>query len=113
MKHIIFIFLILALTACNQNRNNEYICNPETKGFTKSTRIIIFKDKVSEATQDQKQYTYDIIEETNEKIIFGYKSMHKVDTAPHTFYKRTKKYKFDVKGTTKTLFGVWACEKIN
>ena len=61
MKHIIFIFLLLALTACNQNRNNEYICNPETKGFTKSIRIIILKDKVYEATQGQKQYTYDIL----------------------------------------------------
>ena len=113
MKHIIFIFLILALTSCSQNRNDEYICNPETKGFTKAVKIIILKDKVSTATQGNKKYTYDILEETTKKIVFGYKGTMTVDTAPYTFYKRTKKHKIDRTTSEDTFFVVYGCEKIN
>ena len=113
MKYIIFIFLVLALTSCNQNRKDEYICNPETEGFTKSIKMTIFKDKVLTAMQDSKQYSYNILEETPKKIIFGYKRTMTVDTAPYTFYKRTKKYKMDRTSSENTFFGVWGCEKIN
>jgi hypothetical protein len=113
MKHIIFIFLLLALTSCSQNRNDEYVCNPETKDFTEAVKIIILKDKVSTATQGDKKYTYDILEETSKKIVFGYKETMEVDTAPYTFFKRTKKYEVDHATSDNSFFGIWGCEKIN
>ena len=113
MKYIIFTFLFLFLTSCSQNRNDEYICSPETKGFTKSMKMIILKDKVLTAKQSSKEYFYDILEETPKKIVFGYKSTMTVDTAPYTFYKRTKKYKIDRSTSEATFFAVYGCEKIN
>ena len=113
MKYIIFTFLFLFLTSCSQNRNDEYICNPETKNFTRAVKITILKDKVLSARQDAKQYSYDILKETSKEIIFGYELTMTVDTAPYTFYKRTKKYKIERSTSENSYFVVYSCEKIN
>ena len=40
------VVLGLLLSGCNQNRNNEYICNPITQGGHSDVSLEIYKDGV-------------------------------------------------------------------
>ena len=114
MKKLLGILVLgLLLSGCNQNRNDEYICNPTTTNITKSTHLKISKDKVKSTAQGEPEYTYDILEEKYDRIVFGYKSMGEDQIIKHVFYKKTKIYKWHTAGTTNSLLIVYNCQKMN
>ena len=99
----------LSLASCNQNRNDEYTCNPISGGATKSANLKISKDKVKVAVEGEQEYTYSILEEKSDRISFG----HQGSTMIQVFYKKTKKYKWDSGFKKKTLIIIYDCQKIN
>jgi hypothetical protein len=113
MRFIYFISIFLFITSCNQNRDNEYVCNPITKGFKKSLSLKISKDKVKSVTQGAPEYTYAILEEKYDRIVFGYKNLVGKGQTERVFYKKTLKYKWASISNKNSLIAVYQCQKMN
>ena len=108
MKKVLAIIVLGLLTSCTQqNRNDEYTCNPISGGATKSQNLTILKDKVKTSTAGEQEYTYAIIEEKSDRISFGLGGMTQI------FYKKTNKYKWQSSSKKKTLIIIYDCLKIN
>ena len=115
MKKLLGILVLgLLLTSCNQNRNDEYICSPISQGNYKDLSLEFFKDTVKYQITGDPQYTYDILVEKSDRIIFGYKSLDKLQ-AKQVFYKKTKKFKWDSSYEKKkySFTIVYDCSKLN
>ena len=110
-KILAIIVLGLFLTSCNQNQNrhDEYICNPISKRASEVS-VEIFKDRVTTQISNQPLYTFAILEEKPDRIIFGYKNFPGTQTK-QTFYKKTKKFKWDAPNGKMVI--VYSCLKLN
>tara|TARA_B100001094_G_C17618366_1_gene524617 strand:- start:202 stop:552 length:351 start_codon:yes stop_codon:yes gene_type:complete len=116
MKKLLAIIVLgLFLASCTQqNRNDEYICKFISGTPHEDVTLEIYKDKVKMQYVSGANYTYQIIEEKSDRIIFGYTNLGE-NQAKSTFYKKTKKFKWESSyKKTKNFFTViWACEKLN
>ena len=107
MKKLLGIIVLGLLTSCTQqNRNDEYTCNPISGGATKTQNLTILKDKVKTVAAGEKEYTYLIIEEKSDRISFGVGKMTQI------FYKKTNKYKWQ-SSSKRSLIIIYDCLKIN
>ena len=117
MKKLLAIMILGSfLASCTQqNRNDEYICK-FLSGKTKQPDVTleIFKDQVNLIYSDGSKYRFSILEEKSDRIIFGYEPKNE-DNMKQTFYKKTKKYRFDSSWKkTKNFFSViYDCQKLN
>ena len=114
MKKLLAIIVLgLLLASCTQqNRNNEYICNPIVQGNHKDLKLEILADKVKYArVNSDNEFVYDILEEKSDRIIFGY-SLKPSKKNKRIFYKKTKKLKLEYGGKDRLLV-VYNCEKLN
>ena len=110
MKKVLAIIVLGLLISCTQqNRNDEYTCNPISGGATKSQNLKILKDKVKTSAGGEKEYTYSILEEKSDRISFG----HQGSAMIQIFYKKTNKYKWDSGSKENTVIVVYDCLKIN
>tara|TARA_E500000178_G_C16513263_1_gene526813 strand:+ start:187 stop:456 length:270 start_codon:yes stop_codon:yes gene_type:complete len=89
------------------------VCNPITKGFKKSLSLKISKDKVKSVTQGAPEYTYAILEEKYDRIVFGYKNLVGKGQTERVFYKKTLKYKWASISNKNSLIAVYQCQKMN
>jgi outer membrane lipoprotein-sorting protein len=114
MKKLLAIVVLgLFLASCTQqNRNNEYICNPIVQGNHQDLKLEILADKVKYARVNSDEFVYDILEEKSDRIIFGYKSSKASKKNKRIFYKKTKKLKLEYGGKDRLLV-VYNCEKLN
>ena len=106
----------LFLASCTQqNRSDEYLCK-FISGNTKQPDVTleIFKDQVNLQYPDGSKYKFSILEEKSDRIIFGI-APKKEYHSKKTFYKKTKKYRFDSSWKkTKNFFSViYQCQKLN
>ncbi len=113
MKKLLAIVVLgLLLISCTQqNRNDEYICNPIVKGNHEDLKLEIFKDKVKYARVNSQEFIYEILEEKSDRIMFGYKRL-KSNKNKRIFYKKTKKLKLEYGGDDPLLV-VYSCEELN
>jgi len=116
MKKFLGILVLgLLLVSCNQNRNEEYFCKfISGKKQQDDVTLEISKDQVNLQYSSGTEFIYSILEEKSDRIIFGLKPKKEYHTK-QTFYKKTKKYRFDSSWKkTKNFFTViYACEKLN
>lgn len=113
-KLLAIVFLGLLLTSCNQTSSGEYFCkNIMQKGYDDMT-LEITKKTVRSTYTDGLNFTYSILKETKDIIIFGYTGSGENQTR-QTFYKKTKKFKWESSydETTKNYFMIIRdCQKL-
>lgn len=115
-KLFAFVILSLFITSCTQqNRNEEYVCKfLSGKKKHDDVTLEILKDQVNLQFSDGSKYNYSILEEKSDRIIFGHKPKDE-NNMKQTFYKKTKKYRFDSSWKkTKHFFSViYECQRLN
>ena len=115
MKKLLAIVVLgLFLASCNQNIKGEYYCKNIMEKEYEDVTLEISKDKVNYSYIDGLSYTYDILEEKPDRIVFGYKSMGE-NQMKQTFYKKTMKFKWEssYKKTKNSFMVIRDCEKLN
>ena len=114
MKKLLGIVVLgLLLNSCTQqNRNDEYFCK-SVDGSRKNLKLEVLKDKVNYTRVNSKKFSYEILEEKSDRIVFGYKNLIETkNMSIRTFYKKTKKLKLEYPGE-KTSIAIYNCEKLN
>ena len=117
MKKLLTIVVLGSfLASCTQqNRNDEYLCKfLSGKRKQPDVTLEIFKDQVNQQYSDGSKYKFSILEEKSDRIIFGIAPKKEYHTK-QTFYKKTKKLRFDSSWKkTKNFFSViYDCQKLN
>ena len=117
MKKLLAIVVLgLLLISCTQqNRNDEYICKFSSgKKPQEDITLEISKNTVKLQYEDGTNFTYTILEEKSDRIIFGYTGANEYQQK-QTFYKKTKKFKWEssYKKTKNFFMIIWQCEKLN
>ena len=74
----------------------------------------ISKDKVKVQYIDGSGYTYSILQEKSDRIVFGYESMGE-NQMKQTFFKKTMKFKWEssYKKTKNKFMVIRDCQKLN
>ena len=70
-------------------------------------------EKVKSVTQGAPEYTYAILEEKYDRIVFGYKNLVGKGQTERVFYKKTLKYKWASISNKNSLIAVYQCQKMN
>lgn len=113
-KLLAIIALGLFLASCTQNSKGEYYCKNIMEKKHEDVILEISKDKVKLQYSDGYGYTYSILEEKSDRIVFGYESMGE-NQMKQTFFKKTMKFKWEssYKKTKNKFMVIRDCQKLN
>ena len=115
MKKLLAIVVLgLFLASCTQNSKGEYYCKNIMEEKFEDVTLEISKDKVKLQYINGSGYTYSILEEKSDRIVFGYESMGE-NQMKQTFFKKTMKFKWESshKKTKNTFMVIRDCQKLN
>jgi len=115
MKKLLAIVVLgLFLTSCTQNSKGEYYCKNIMEKKYEDVTLEISKDKVKVQYIDGSGYTYSILQEKSDRIVFGYESMGE-NQMKQTFFKKTMKFKWEssYKKTKNKFMVIRDCQKLN
>ena len=115
MKKLLAIVVLgLFLASCTQNSKGEYYCKNIMEKNYKDVTLEISKDKVKLQYIDGRGYTYSILEEKSDRIVFGYKNLGD-NQMNQIFFKKTMKFKWEssIKKTKNTTMVIRDCQKLS